>query len=514
MADVASAEPDLLRWLFERQGAGSAVERFARKHDDLPASQTRYRELVPLAAPGPGEQYSFEVDLDACTGCKSCVSACHTMNGLDETETWRKVGLLHGGDARAPWQQTVTTACHHCVEPACLAGCPVLAYEKDPITGIVHHLDDQCIGCRYCTLTCPYDVPQWNPVRGIVRKCDMCRHRLSAGEAPACVEACPNGAIRIAVVAQEAVIADNETGTFLPGAPEPAITQPTTSYKSARPLPRNAIPADYYAIHPEENHPPLVVMLVLTQLAVGTFAVAQLARLGAGAAVAVALGLVAIGASLFHLGRPHLAFRAVLGLRRSWLSREIVAFGGFAALASLAALRPQPLVAAAAIAAGLAGVACSTMVYAATRRATWRVDVAGAKFALTTAILGLATTHAIAAVTGDAVAPWLPRALAIALAVKLALELALLAPARDRQHSAWKKSALLQLGPLRRITALRVVAAAAALALAALDPMAAAAVGAPAAALAAALLACTGELLERTLFFVAVASPRMPGGVP
>ena len=156
--------------------------------------------------------------------------ACHSANGLDDGESWRVVGLLHGGDEAAPWQQTVTTACHHCVDPACMAGCPVEAYEKDPITGIVSHLDDQCIGCRYCTLMCPYDVPKWSPSRGIVRKCDMCRPRLAAGEAPACVAACPNEAIRITVVAQETVIADNETGRFLPGAPDPAITQPTTTY--------------------------------------------------------------------------------------------------------------------------------------------------------------------------------------------------------------------------------------------------------------------------------------------
>lgn len=506
-ARVNDGEPDLLRWLFERQHGGSAVERFARAHETLPLDAP-YRALVPLEAPGPGEQYAFEVDLDGCTGCKSCVSACHTMNGLDDDETWRKVGLLHGGSAAAPWQQTVTAACHHCVEPACLAGCPVLAYEKDPITGIVHHLDDQCIGCRYCTLTCPYEVPQWNPVRGIVRKCDMCRGRLATGAAPACVEACPSSAIRITVVATEAVIADNETGAFLPAAPDPLITQPTTAYLRARPLPRNALPADYYAIHPEAAHPPLVVMLVLTQLAVGTFAATQLVGLGSGAAIALGLGLIAIGASLFHLGRPHLAFRAVLGLRRSWLSREIVAFGGFAGLAALAAIAPSTWIGGAAVAAGALGVLCSTMVYAATQRATWRIDVTAATFALTTAILGLATTRVIAIAVGVDVA-WLPRALAIALALKLALELLLLGRARDRHHGPWKRRALLVLGPLRRLAALRGFAGLAALGCALADD----ATGLTGFAVAALGLALIGELCERTLFFVAVAAPRMPGGL-
>src|SRR5205085_3191577 len=144
----------------------------------------------PLAAPGPGEQYAFEVDLDACTGCKSCVVACHALNGLDEDESWRSVGLLQGARTAA-FQQTVTTACHHCVDPACLTGCPVDAYEKDVQTGIVRHLDDQCIGCQYCVLKCPYDVPKYNARLGIVRKCDLCSSRLSAHEAPACAQACP-----------------------------------------------------------------------------------------------------------------------------------------------------------------------------------------------------------------------------------------------------------------------------------------------------------------------------------
>jgi Fe-S-cluster-containing dehydrogenase component/DMSO reductase anchor subunit len=463
-------------------------------------TELRYREQVPLSKPGPGEQYAFDVDLDACTGCKSCVSACHTMNGLDEHETWRKVGLLHGGRAGAPWQQTVTTACHHCVDPACLAGCPALAYDKDPVTGIVVHLDDQCIGCRYCTLTCPYDVPQWNPLRGIVRKCDMCHERLAGGDKPACVEACPNGAIAIAVVAQEQVIAANEGRAFLPAAPDPTITQPTTTYRSARPAPRDAIPADHYAVRAEEAHPPLAVMLVLTQLAVGTFAIAQLVDVAGGAAVAVALGLVALGASLLHLGRPHLAFRAVLGLRRSWLSREIVAFGGFAAAAALAALRPSPALGAIAAGLGIAGVACSVMVYAATRRASWSVGITGAKFALTTAILGAATAHVL---TDD---PRVAHGFIATLGAKLALELALLARARDRHHGALQRSARLQLGPLRRVLATRLALGAGALAIALADP------GVIAAA-AALVCALAGELCERHLFFVAVGSPRMPGGV-
>src|SRR3954470_19560394 len=188
----------LLANLLREQQIPTAVERFARHHHGAPGST--YRDPRPLGRPGPGQQYAFEVALDACTGCKACVAACHSLNGLDEGELWRSVTTVTGTVAGGPFQQTVTSACHHCVDPACMNGCPVDAYEKDPITGIVSHLDDQCIGCSYCTLTCPYEVPAYDHRRGIVRKCDMCAGRLAEGEAPACVQGCPNAAISIAVV--------------------------------------------------------------------------------------------------------------------------------------------------------------------------------------------------------------------------------------------------------------------------------------------------------------------------
>src|SRR3954470_9890549 len=205
----------LLANLLREQQTPTAVERFARHHHGAPGST--YRDPQPLGRPGPGQQYAFEVDLDSCTGCKACVAGCHSLNGLDADgpELWRTVGLLHGGTSEAPVQQTVTTSCHHCVDPGCLSGCPVQAYEKDPVTGIVRHLDDQCIGCQYCTLMCPYDAPKYNPERGIVRKCDMCSDRLTSQEAPACVQACPNGAIAIRIVDQVAALQASTTRAFL-----------------------------------------------------------------------------------------------------------------------------------------------------------------------------------------------------------------------------------------------------------------------------------------------------------
>jgi formate dehydrogenase iron-sulfur subunit len=211
---------NVIQELINRQADLTAVERFAKRHEVAGHSMERfYRDLIPSKLPDAGEQFAFEVDLDKCSGCKACVTACHTMNGLEDHEAWRDVGLLLGEEQGVPYLQTVTTACHHCAEPACLEGCPVQAFDKDKTTGIVSHLDDQCIGCQYCTMKCPYEVPKFSKRLGIVRKCDMCQDRLAAHEAPACVQACPHSAIAIKIVNVAKVKAESTLGSkMVPGA--------------------------------------------------------------------------------------------------------------------------------------------------------------------------------------------------------------------------------------------------------------------------------------------------------
>lgn len=427
----------LIDALLAEQQSLTAVERFARKHERhaLPAQAQYYRELIPLSKPQRGEQYAFAVDLDACTGCKACVSACHSLNGLDEDEIWRNVGFIHGGTIDEPYQQTVTTACHHCVEPACLEGCPVRAYEKDAETGIVRHLDDQCIGCQYCILKCPYDVPKYSPKRGIVRKCDMCHGRLSVGEAPACVQSCPNGAITIRIVQKAELVAGIESDDrLLPGAFESEYTKPTTAYTTRGFIPANARPADSSGLRIEHAHWPLIGMLLLTQIAAGIYVCAAAlawANASAFAAAAPPLAVAAfailnlgLGVSVLHLGRPLGAWRAFLGLRTSWMSREIFAFSAFAApAAGFAAVSLWPLAVAkvprlqmveafvqplslaaplaiATAALGLFGVFCSAMIYVDTRRAFWSAELVFTKFFGTALLLGSAAAGVILAWTG------------------------------------------------------------------------------------------------------------------
>ncbi len=546
----------LLARLLADQQQLTAVEEFARQHDggELPAQSRYYKSLIPASPPGPGQQYAFEVDLDRCSGCKACVTACHSLNGLDSNETWRDVGMLIGGTTELPVLQHVTTACHHCLEPGCMSACPVDAYEKDPVTGIVKHLDDQCFGCQYCTLACPYDVPKYHSGLGIVRKCDMCSDRLAHGEAPACVQACPHEAIAIRIVSREQVVEDCEANSFLPGAPEPQITLPTTTYKSKKVFPRNLLPADFHSVSAQHPHWPLIVMLVLTQLSVGAFLVGlALERLLSAelfaairplhSANALAFGLLALAASTLHLGRPQYAWRAVIGLRHSWLSREIVVFGAFAGAAVLYAagnwfgfesvgLSPSLLRAVgwSVGASGLIGVFCSVMIYAFTQRAFWSFPLTATRFALTTALLGIATMWvtllALAVIQDGAVTQLLLRrgdlicqSLILVAVTKLTFESLIFRHLLRKQTTPLKRSALLMTGPLVHWTQARFTfgllgGLVLPLVLRSLlndaVPVSSAMIATSAGLFATCVL---GELFERYLFFAAVAAPRMPGTI-
>ncbi|ACB75023.1 4Fe-4S dicluster domain-containing protein [Opitutus terrae] len=540
--------PLLTELLAEQQRLATPVARFAAASGGAPALEPVYRDLIPLSAPAAGEQYAFEVDLDACTGCKACVAACHALNGLDEHESWRDVGLLVAGTERRPFQQTITTACHHCADPACLNGCPVLAYEKDPLTGIVRHLDDQCIGCQYCILKCPYDAPKYNARLGIVRKCDMCHDRLAHGEAPACVQACPTHAIRIVAaptpprppepnftyyvkIAERRPTAEvAASAELLPGAPSANYTRPMTRYTSQRGLPAGIRAADAMALRPQPAHWPLVIMLTLLPLAIGCQAVVTLVAMRANFTYYVKIGwnvvpgewaergaydltlcgavagVLGLAASVAHLGQPRRAWRIFLGWRRSWLSREAMVFGAWLPLTLATLIWPALTLPAAVV--GAVGLGCSVMIYADTRRGFWAAAQTAPRFFGGAAAMGASVAIALGIEAAGAAV-----VLAAAMLIKLACDarvVRVLDVADEEDPSVgWLATARLLTGPLRRAFGGRLVIAL---------------VGGlllPAWILSADVppwsrwLWCAGmfagELVERWLFFRAVDAPKMPG---
>ena len=374
---------------------------------------------MPSRAPLPGEQYRFHVDMGACIGCKCCVVACNEQNGNPAAINWRRVGEIEGGFFPLASRSYLSMGCNHCVEPTCLSGCPVDAYTKDPATGIVLHSADACIGCQYCTWNCSYGVPQYNPERGVVGKCDMCHGRLALGQAPACVGACPEGAIAIEIVSTK-----EWRAAFGKAAPGHGIASGDSSISTTRVtmpprMPPNARPVNLTHVTPEHAHWSLVFMTVLTQLSVGAFVsiwLLQLTgdaiRLGAAAVTSMLVATIALGGATLHLGRPAYAYRALKMWRRSWLSREVLLFAAFSNVAALYAamlwfaIPGSVLVGAVTSILGLAGVTASACIYRMPSRPAWNTPFTLIQFNLTAAALGPLLVVAMGASGGASGAHW------------------------------------------------------------------------------------------------------------
>jgi formate dehydrogenase iron-sulfur subunit len=367
---------------------------------------------IPARAPGAGEQYRFHFNMGKCIGCKCCVVACNEQNGNPAEINWRRVGEVEGGWYPNTRRFHISMGCNHCLEPSCLIGCPVEAYTKDSATGIVEHRPDVCIGCQYCTWNCSYGVPQYNPERGVVGKCDMCHGRLAEGREPACVYACPEEAIKIEIVNTEEWKRDYASANA-PGLPSADDSISTTRITLPRNLPPDTRKSDICRIRTEAAHWPLVVMTVLTQLSVGTFATLWLLQifgtstsLTTAAFLALLVGGLALGASTLHLGRPVHAYRALKMWKRSWLSREVLLFTCFSAVAGVyAGLLTLRLPGAAPVGAlttllGIAGVTASAWIYRVPARPAWNSRHTPIDFLLTGALLGLLFAGACGVLSG------------------------------------------------------------------------------------------------------------------
>ena len=148
---------------------------------------------------------AFFLDVQICTGCKTCMIACKDKNGLPMGVRWRRVVEFAGGDwvclADGTFSQNVfayyiSVSCNHCRDPICVQTCPSTAMNQDD-HGIVSVDPLKCLGCRYCEWACPYSAPQFDEDLGQMTKCDFCREELESGGVPSCVAGCPTRALQI-----------------------------------------------------------------------------------------------------------------------------------------------------------------------------------------------------------------------------------------------------------------------------------------------------------------------------
>jgi len=136
------------------------------------------------------------IDITRCIGCHNCDLACKRAHNLPE-ETEPELSDTSLTVVQERHGRSVRKLCMHCLDPACVSACPVAALQKTP-SGPVVYQADRCIGCRYCMLACPFQVPryEWTRLAPYVKKCDLCAEKIARGEAPVCVEVCPVGAVQ------------------------------------------------------------------------------------------------------------------------------------------------------------------------------------------------------------------------------------------------------------------------------------------------------------------------------
>jgi formate dehydrogenase iron-sulfur subunit len=138
------------------------------------------------------------LDTTRCIGCGACARASKERNKLPKTSGDFLADTLSDKTFSVVEQRGkrfVRKMCMHCVEPSCASACPVAAFKKTPQGPVVYD-EDRCMGCRYCMLACPFNVPryEWSKALPRVRKCDLCADRLEKGLKTACSTACPSGA--------------------------------------------------------------------------------------------------------------------------------------------------------------------------------------------------------------------------------------------------------------------------------------------------------------------------------
>jgi len=168
----------------------------------------RYREADMANSVAPK---GVLLDLTRCIGCRGCQVACKEWNQRSVKKTRITDGFTNppdlnsecytrikfherdGQEDRLGWDFT-KVQCMHCQDPACASACPVGAFIKTPAGPVVYRAE-RCIGCRYCMIACPFQVPkyEWEKVSPLVQKCTFCADRIAAGLIPACIKVCPAG---------------------------------------------------------------------------------------------------------------------------------------------------------------------------------------------------------------------------------------------------------------------------------------------------------------------------------
>ncbi|MBI4538299.1 MAG: 4Fe-4S dicluster domain-containing protein [Gemmatimonadetes bacterium] len=163
----------------------------------------------PAGGPADRDRVGVLVDTTRCIGCRMCEYACAKANGLPEPpdtvdfnqrrETSESQWTVVNRYETQAGPVYVKTQCMHCLQPACATACLTRAMYRTP-EGPVVWREPKCMGCRFCMISCPFDIPKFEYDSAVpkIQKCRLCWERLQEGKQPACVANCPVGALEVA----------------------------------------------------------------------------------------------------------------------------------------------------------------------------------------------------------------------------------------------------------------------------------------------------------------------------
>ena len=290
----------------------------------------------------------FIFDQNKCVGCFACVVACQIENANEQHQPWREITTFNSFQHPQLPVFNFSLACNHCEDAPCEKYCPALAYTKDSDLNIIIHHANRCMGCKYCTWTCPYDAPKFIASEGVVEKCTLCTDRLNIGLKPACANLCPTGALDYDEIEDcdfSSVIGFTNRGA------EPGI-------QIIPPRKKNIYPENNQKLSPEEEtlykklikqseskvnlqiEWTLVVFTLLTALLTSLIFASVYDGFSISPWIFLSLGMIGFYLSSIHLGKKMRAWRSILNIYQSWLSREIFFFGLFLFLGTVYFLNP------------------------------------------------------------------------------------------------------------------------------------------------------------------------------
>jgi|WetSurMetagenome_2_1015567.scaffolds.fasta_scaffold03296_8 Fe-S-cluster-containing dehydrogenase component/DMSO reductase anchor subunit len=270
----------------------------------------------------------FLFDHTRCVACNACTAACILENGWSihprvvysyNSEAFQSLPVLN-----------LSLACNHCETATCLEGCPSASYFRDTLTGAVIIESTRCIGCKYCKWNCPYDAPKFDTENRVIEKCNFCYTLLNDSISPACTTSCPTGALKFGD------LTDTVSENIPPWFPDKQLNPSIKFISGMNEIPLRIFPEESFERGIQQSllktksitgELSLLLFSFLTTLSVGILISSLIWGTFPSIIVQSTFLLLAGLISLSHLGKPLRAWRAVINLKRSPLSREIVLFG-------------------------------------------------------------------------------------------------------------------------------------------------------------------------------------------